>query len=156
MDITLELVVNSESRRVITDARSSLLDMLRESLGLTGTHGGCEQGACGACGVLLEGELVRSCLVLARAADGRSVTTIEGLGPPDRLHPLQQAFVDHHGLQCGFCSPGMILACLDLLARNPAPTEADVREALSGNLCRCTGYMGIIDAVMSMVAGARP
>lgn len=155
MKVAIELTVNSERRAATIEPRTSLLDMLRESLGFTGTHSGCEQGACGACSVLLDGRLVRSCLVLAVSAADLSVTTIEGVGSTDRLHPLQQAFADHEGLQCGWCTPGMVLASLDLLAGNPEPTEAEVREALSGNLCRCTGYSGIVEAVISTV-GERP
>jgi carbon-monoxide dehydrogenase small subunit len=146
----LGLEVNGEAVRVEVEARETLLDVIRDRLGLTGTHGGCEQGACGACTVLLDGEVVRSCLILGVAAAGHRVTTIEAIGRPGHLHPVQQAMSDHHGLQCGYCTPGMVLTAIDLLARNPAPDEADVREALAGNLCRCTGYSGIVAAVVSM------
>jgi carbon-monoxide dehydrogenase small subunit len=148
--IDMNLTVNGSARSVTTDARVSLLDFLRDGLGLTGTHAGCEQGACGACSVLLDGEVVRSCLVLAVSCEGRSVTTIEALGEPGNMHPLQQAMLEHHGLQCGFCTPGMVLSALDLLERSPHPTERQVREALSGNLCRCTGYSGIVAAVVEV------
>jgi aerobic-type carbon monoxide dehydrogenase small subunit (CoxS/CutS family) len=144
----LDLTVNGTARSVTADVRVSLLDFLREELGLTGTHAGCEQGACGACSVLLDGEVVRSCLVLAVSCEGRSVTTIEALGDPGHIHPLQQAMLEHDGLQCGFCTPAMVLSGLDLLTRHPEPTEREVREALSGNLCRCTGYSGIVAAVL--------
>jgi carbon-monoxide dehydrogenase small subunit len=127
-----------------------LLDFLRDELGLTGAHSGCEQGACGACSVLLDGEVVRSCLVLAASCEGHSVMTIEGLGGSEDLHPLQQAMLEHHGLQCGFCTPAMVLSALDLLRRNPSPNEREVRQALSGNLCRCTGYSGIVAAVLEV------
>ena len=146
--VDVGLRVNGQPRSAVTEARVSLLDFLRDDLGLTGTHAGCEQGACGACSVLVDGEVVRSCLVLAVACAGREVTTIEGLGSPDGLHPLQQAMVEHHGLQCGFCTPGMVLAAVDLLARDPDPDERRVRESLAGNICRCTGYAGIVAAVV--------
>jgi carbon-monoxide dehydrogenase small subunit len=148
--IDVNLTVNGTARSVTTDARVSLLDFLRDGLGLTGSHAGCEQGACGACSVLLDGQVVRSCLVLAASCEGRLVTTIEALGGPGNLHPLQQAMLEHHGLQCGFCTPGMVLSALDLLERSPHPTERQVREALSGNLCRCTGYSGIVAAVVEV------
>jgi carbon-monoxide dehydrogenase small subunit len=143
------LIVNGAEHHLAVEPRRLLADALREDLGLTGTHLGCEQGACGACTVLLDGRSVRSCLLFAVQADHREVTTIEGLsGPGEGLHPLQQAFADNHGLQCGFCTPGMVLAALDLLRRNPSPTAAEVREELSGNLCRCTGYSKIVAAVL--------
>jgi carbon-monoxide dehydrogenase small subunit len=148
------LEVNGAAVEVDVDGRDTLLDVVRHGLGLTGTHGGCEQGACGACSVLLDGEVVRSCLVLGVATAGRSVTTIEGVGAPGRLHPVQQAMADHHGLQCGFCTPGMVLAAIDLLAHVDAPDEAAVRQALAGNLCRCTGYSGIVAAVVAAGAEA--
>jgi aerobic carbon-monoxide dehydrogenase small subunit len=132
------------------DVRRSLGDFLREDLDLTGTHFGCEHGVCGACTVLLEGEAIRSCIMLAVQADTRSVKTIEGMARPDgSLHPIQQAFWDHKGQQCGFCTPGMVLATQDFLRRNPAPTREQVREAMSGNICRCTGYQFIVDSIMA-------
>ena len=144
------LIVNGAEHRLAVEPRRLLADALREDLGLTGTHLGCEQGVCGACTVLLDGRPVRSCLLFAVQADSREVTTIEGLSGPEGegLHPLQQAFTDNHGLQCGFCTPGMVLAALDLLRRNPSPTASEVREELSGNLCRCTGYSKIVAAVL--------
>ena len=136
--------------------RRLLADFLRDDCQLTGTHLGCEHGVCGACTVVLDGDPVRSCLVLAHQARGRRVTTIEALGTPEELHPLQEAFRDHHGLQCGFCTPGMVLTALDLLARIPDPTEADVRRELSGNLCRCTGYVKIVESVLAAAGRAEP
>ena len=131
-----------------------LVHFLRDTLGLTGTHVGCDTSNCGACTVLVDGESVKSCTLLAVQADGAEVTTIDGLSSsPDELHPLQEAFWEHHGLQCGYCTPGMIMAAADLLARNPNPSEEDVRHGLEGNLCRCTGYHNIVKAVMS-AAGA--
>jgi carbon-monoxide dehydrogenase small subunit len=145
--ITTQLAVNGEPRTLDVEARTTLLDGLR-GIGLTGAHAGCEHGACGACTVLLDGETVRSCLVLAGQCGGHEVTTIEGLGTPDALHPVMESFRRCHGLQCGFCTPGMVLTAVELLAANPSPTEAEVREALSGNICRCTGYAGIVAAVL--------
>ncbi len=146
----ISVTVNGEPRQATVAVRTSLADFLRHALALTGTHLGCEQGACGACTVIVDGEAVRSCLMLAVQADGAEVTTIEGLGGSNGngLHPLQESFREHHALQCGFCTPGMILAALDLIRRHPQPTEAVVREELSGNLCRCTGYEGIVEAVL--------
>ncbi|MCU1379816.1 MAG: aerobic-type carbon monoxide dehydrogenase, small subunit CoxS/CutS-like protein [Acidimicrobiales bacterium] len=145
--IETALSVNGERRILDVEPRTTLLDALR-GIGLTGTHAGCEHGACGACTVLLDGETVRSCLVLAGQCGGREVTTIEGLGTPDALHPVMESFRRCHGLQCGFCTPGMVLTAVELLDENPSPTEAEVREALSGNICRCTGYAGIVAAVL--------
>jgi carbon-monoxide dehydrogenase small subunit len=140
--------VNGETRAAVTAARTSLADFLREELGLTGTHLGCEHGVCGACTVLLDGEPVRSCIMLAAQASGHSVTTIEGAARPDgRLSPLQEAFRTAHALQCGYCTPGMILAGQALLDRNPRPGKDDIDEALGGNICRCTGYVQIREAV---------
>jgi carbon-monoxide dehydrogenase small subunit len=131
------------------EPRLLLVHFLRDALGLTGTHVGCDTSSCGACTVMLDGDSVKSCTVLAVQADGSEVTTIEGMGTEEQLHPLQQAFWQHHGLQCGYCTPGMIMASADLLARNPNPSEEEVREALAGNLCRCTGYHNIVKAVMA-------
>ncbi|GAC1375317.1 MAG: (2Fe-2S)-binding protein [Acidimicrobiales bacterium] len=142
----VELVVNGIATSVDVDGRTTLLAMVR-GLGLTGTHAGCEQGACGACTVLLDGATVHSCLVLAGQCGGREVTTIESLGTPAALHPVMEAFRKHHGLQCGFCTPGMVLAALEILTAEADPSEETIRAKLSGNLCRCTGYAGIVAAV---------
>jgi carbon-monoxide dehydrogenase small subunit len=142
-----ELVVNGEPRSLAVEARTLLVHALRDELELTGTHVGCDTSQCGACTVLLDGKAVKSCAMLALQAEGREVTTIEGLGADGELHPLQRAFVEHHGLQCGFCTPGMILTAADLLARDPDPDETTIRHALRGNLCRCTGYQPIVEAV---------
>jgi carbon-monoxide dehydrogenase small subunit len=148
--IDIHLTVNGEPRNGRCEARKLLVDFLREDLGLTGTHAGCEHGICGACTILFNGEAARSCTTLAVQADGAEILTIEGLAASDgTLHPLQQAFKACHGLQCGFCTPGMLMLSLDLLRHDPAPTEEAVREALSGAICRCTGYQGIVDAVLA-------
>ena len=144
---TVRLTVNGAAVEREVEPRRLLADFLREDLGLTGTHVGCEHGVCGACTVLLDGDSARSCLTLAVQADGAEVETVEGLGTVDALHPLQRAFREHHALQCGFCTPGMLMAALDLLRKHPSPTEREVREGLSGNLCRCTGYEHIVRAV---------
>jgi carbon-monoxide dehydrogenase small subunit len=147
MDVSL--TVNGRATSAAAEARTTLADFLRETLGLTGTHLGCEHGVCGACTVLLDGRSVRSCLMFAVQAHGHEVTTVEGLAGQDGdLHPLQQAFHDRHALQCGFCTPGFLLSALELLEANPLPTEDEVRSWLSGNLCRCTGYQNIVDAVL--------
>ncbi|MBI2528085.1 MAG: (2Fe-2S)-binding protein [Candidatus Rokubacteria bacterium] len=143
----VSVTVNGEPRTAQVPARMSLADCLREEWGLTGCHVGCEQGACGACTVLLDGRPVRSCLMLAVQASGAQVTTIEGLADGERLHPVQEAFWECHGLQCGFCTPGMVLTVVHLLEQVPAPTETQIRRALSGNLCMCTGYQNIVRAV---------
>ncbi len=140
--------VNGETREREVEPRLLLSDFLRHELGLTGTHVGCEHGVCGACTVLLDGEPVRSCLLLAVQADGREIGTVEGLAPgPDDLHPLQRAFHEAHGLQCGFCTAGILMTLVPFLEENPDPSEAEIRHAISGNLCRCTGYQHIVDAV---------
>jgi carbon-monoxide dehydrogenase small subunit len=145
----VSVTVNGVRREAEVPVRLTLADFLRDRLELTGTHVGCEHGVCGACTVLLDGRSVRSCLLLAVQTNGRSVTTIEGLASAGgALHPLQQAFREHHGLQCGFCTPGMLMTLTEFLADNKSPTEAEVREAISGNLCRCTGYQGIVDAAL--------
>ena len=142
------LSVNGAARRGRVEPRLLLSDFLRHELGLTGTHVGCEHGVCGACTVLIDGEAVRSCLVFAVQADGAEVTTVEGLASSDgALHPLQEAFRDAHGLQCGFCTPGILMSMVPFLRDNPSPDEPEIREALSGNLCRCTGYQNIVEAV---------
>jgi carbon-monoxide dehydrogenase small subunit len=147
-EVEVEIRVNGEARRATIAPRLTLADHLRERCGLTGTHVGCEHGVCGACTVLLDGAAVRSCLVFAVQADGRDVTTVEGLAAPDGgLSTVQAAFRDHHGLQCGFCTPGFVVSVTAFLRDNPDPTDNEIREALSGNLCRCTGYQGIIAAV---------
>ncbi|MDH5288694.1 MAG: (2Fe-2S)-binding protein [Acidimicrobiia bacterium] len=146
MAVTLN--VNGRRRAAACEPRHTLADVLREQLGLTGTHLGCEQGVCGACTVLLDGEPVRSCLTFAVQVEGTVITTIEGLAAPDgTLHPVQDAFSRCHGLQCGYCTPGFVLTAVHLLTTDPAPPRPAIREALSGNLCRCTGYVGIVDAV---------
>jgi carbon-monoxide dehydrogenase small subunit len=145
----VSVTVNGVRRAAEVPVRLTLADFLRDRLELTGTHVGCEHGVCGACTVLLDGRSVRSCLLLAVQANGRSVTTIEGLASADgALHPLQQAFREHHGLQCGFCTPGMLTTLVEFLRDNPEPTAEEVRVAISGNLCRCTGYQGIVDAAL--------
>ena len=142
----VNFTVNGRPEQVDVEPRRTLADGLRDDLDLTGTHLGCEQGVCGACTVLLDGEPVRSCLMLAVQANGYSLTTVEGLAG-DELHPLQQAFADCHGLQCGFCTPGFLISALHLLTENPDPSREEIRAGLSGNICRCTGYVGIVDAV---------
>jgi aerobic-type carbon monoxide dehydrogenase small subunit (CoxS/CutS family) len=143
----IEVVVNGRLRVCETAGRTSLADLLRDDLNLTGTHLGCEHGVCGCCTVLLDGEPVRSCIILAAQADGHNVTTIEGVGQPGGLSPVQEAFCQAHALQCGYCTPGMVLAVHALLAANPAPTRDDIDDALGGNICRCTGYVQIREAV---------
>ena len=147
--------VNGRREQIDVEPRRTLADALRDDLGLTGTHLGCEQGVCGACTVLLDGEPVRSCLMLAVQADGRLLTTVEGLARDGELHPLQQAFAGCHGLQCGFCTPGFLISALHLLTENPDPTREDIRAGLSGNICRCTGYAGIVDAVREAAAAMK-
>ena len=146
MQITFN--VNNKSRTVDVFPMSRLLDVLREQLHLTGTKEGCGEGECGACTVVLDGQIVNSCLVPVAQVNGSSITTIEGVAQQDQLHVVQQAFIDHGGAQCGICTPGMVLAAVDLLNRNPAPSEAEIRNGLAGNLCRCTGYMKIFESVV--------
>ena len=147
--VPITVTVNGQRHVGEVEPRQLLVHFLRESLGLTGTHVGCDTSNCGACTVHLNGDAVKSCTVLAVQADGSEVTTIEGIGSEGNLHPVQEAFWEHHGLQCGYCTPGMIMAGADLIAKNPDPSEAEVREALAGNLCRCTGYHNIVKAVLS-------
>ncbi|HEX7127532.1 MAG TPA: (2Fe-2S)-binding protein [Thermodesulfobacteriota bacterium] len=152
MKVPVSVTVNGATHAVEVEPRLLLVHFLRETLGLTGTNVGCDTSQCGSCTVLIDGEAVKSCTVLAVQADGRQVTTIEGLAQNGKLHPLQEAFWEKHGLQCGFCTPGMIMTAVDLLARNPNPTEAEVRHGLEGNLCRCTGYQNIVAAVQHAAA----
>jgi carbon-monoxide dehydrogenase small subunit len=149
MVFDIRILVNGDWRTASVEPQATLLDLLRDEWHLTGTKRGCDEGDCGACTVLLDGKPVNSCLVLAVRANGRQVTTIEGLGDEDHLHPLQEAFIQHGALQCGFCGGGMLMSAKALLDANPSPTEADIRQALAGNLCRCTGYTKIVDAVLS-------
>jgi aerobic carbon-monoxide dehydrogenase small subunit len=144
---TIKLSVNGKSVEREVEPQRLLVDFLRDALDLTGTHVGCDTSQCGACLVLVDGRAVKSCTMLAVQADGRSVTTIEGMADGGTLHPIQQAFVDCHGLQCGFCTPGMVIGAASLLARTPQPTDEEIRHALEGNLCRCTGYVNIVAAV---------
>jgi carbon-monoxide dehydrogenase small subunit len=145
----ISFTVNGVQYAVEAEPRKLLADLLREDLGLTGTHIGCEQGVCGACTVLVDGRTARSCLMFAVQADGANITTVEGIAAGDALHPLQTAFSQHHALQCGFCTPGLLITSLELLERTPHPTADEVRVALSGNLCRCTGYQNIVAAVLA-------
>jgi carbon-monoxide dehydrogenase small subunit len=153
MNQPIAVTVNGQTYQASVEARLLLSDFLRDTLGLTGTHVGCEHGVCGACTVLYDGEPVRSCLMFAAQANGHEITTVEGLAPAaDRLHPLQEAMHAAHGLQCGYCTPGILMTLVAFLRDNPAPDEAQIRATLSGNLCRCTGYQHIVDAVMRSVA----
>lgn len=145
--VPIALTVNGLRHEIPVEPRWLLIDVLRDTLGLTGTHVGCEHGVCGTCTVVVNGETARSCLMLAVSADGAEIMTVEGLGQGDGLHPLQEAFRAAQGLQCGFCTPGMLMLAWELLRQNPAPSEAEIREAISANLCRCTGYQGIVEAV---------
>ena len=153
--IRISLTVNGEGRDGAAEARKTLADFLREDLGLTGTHLGCEHGVCGACTVLLDGEPVRSCLMLAVQARGASITTIEGIAVDGDMNALQESLRDEHSFQCGFCTPGFVMQMTALLAENPTPTEAEVRESLSGNICRCTGYETIINGVLAAAGVGR-
>jgi len=149
---TLELVVNGDPRSLEVEGRTLLVHSLRDGLDLTGAHIGCDTSQCGACTVLVDGRAVKSCTVLALQADGAEITTIEGLAAGGEMHPLQRSFVEHHGLQCGFCTPGLILTAADLLARDPDPTDETIRHSLRGNLCRCTGYQPVVESIRA--AGA--
>jgi aerobic carbon-monoxide dehydrogenase small subunit len=153
--IAIELTINGRRFSATVEARRTLADFIREDAGLTGTHLGCEHGACGACTVRIDGSLARSCLTLAAQANGAAIRTVEGLANGDTLHPVQAAFKRHHALQCGFCTPGFLIAAVALLEENPNPSEHEVREWLNGNICRCTGYQFIIDAVLSAAAEMR-
>jgi len=146
-DHTIDLTVNGTTHSIDVEARMTLADALREECGLTGTHLGCEHGVCGACTVLMDGQPVRACLVFAVQCEGVEISTVEGLARDGQLHPLQQAFWDHHGLQCGFCTPGFLMLAVGALAENPDPSDEEMIEILSSNLCRCTGYQNIVKAV---------
>ena len=145
---TITLIINGQTEELLVPSNMTLLHVLRDQLGLTGTKNGCEAGECGACTILVDGEPVNSCLALAVELDGREITTIEGLSSNGKLTPLQQAFADLNAVQCGYCTPGMLMAATALLKRNPKPTQEDIQKAMVGNLCRCTGYQRIIDAIM--------
>jgi len=151
----ITLTINGRDHVVRVEPRRTLADTIRDDCGQTGTHIGCEHGVCGACTVILDGDPVRSCLMFAVQAAGKEIRTVEGLANGDELHPLQRAFIEHHGLQCGFCTPGMVMSAVDLLQTNPNPSESDVREWLEGNICRCTGYHNIVKAILS-AAGQVP
>jgi carbon-monoxide dehydrogenase small subunit len=151
----ITLTVNGERRELDVEPRRLLVQAIREDLDLTGTHVGCDTSQCGACTVLVDGHAIKSCAMLAVQADGASIMTIEGLTPAEGLHPVQAAFREEHGLQCGFCTPGMIMTTVDLLAANPDPTEAEIRHGLEGNLCRCTGYQNIVAAIRTAAASMR-
>jgi carbon-monoxide dehydrogenase small subunit len=150
---TITLTVNGAKEHLDVPSNMTLLQMLRERLALTGTKNGCEAGECGACTVLLDGEPVNSCMMLAVEADGREIITVEGLAPEGDLSPLQAAFVEHNAVQCGFCTPGMLISATALLERNPTPTDAEIKQAIVGNLCRCTGYVRIVDAIQAAAKG---
>ncbi len=150
--MNISMRVNGEPQQHDVEARTLLVHYIRDEVGLTGTNIGCDTSSCGACTLLVDGESVKSCTMLAVQADGADITTIEGLADGDRLHPMQEAFREHHGLQCGYCTPGMVMAAVSLLEEHPHPNEAEVREGLEGNLCRCTGYHNIVQAVLA--AGA--
>jgi len=153
---TISLTVNGKHYAASVESRLLLSDFLRNELGLTGTHVGCEHGVCGACTILFDGDAIRSCLTFAVQADGHQLTTVEGLAPDTQhLHPIQQAFWDHHGLQCGFCTPGFLLTLVPFLEEGPNPTEEEVRQAISGNLCRCTGYQSIVESALAAAAQLR-
>ncbi len=160
MKVPVNVTVNGTPRAAEVEPRTLLVYFLRDTLGMTGTHIGCQTGQCGACTVLLDGEAVKSCMVLAVQAEGHEITSIEGLAPAGTLHPVQQAFWEEHGLQCGYCTPGMVLAAHALLQENPDPDDAAVRHALEGNLCRCTGYQNVVASVRAAAAklasGAQP
>ena len=145
--IDIALTVNDKHYQRSVEPRMLLSDFLRHELGLTGTHVGCEHGVCGACSVLFDGQPVRSCLMFAVQADGHEIVSIEGLGTPEDMHPIQQSFMEAHGLQCGFCTPGFIMTLVPFLEENPHPDEEEIRQVISGNICRCTGYQHIVDAV---------
>ena len=152
---SVTLTINGQQVTADVEGRTLLVKLLREQLGMTGTHVGCDTTQCGACTVLFNGDAVKSCTILALQADGGEVVTIEGVGTDEKLHPVQEAFREHHGLQCGFCTPGMVMRAIDLLAKHPKPTEEEIRHEMEGNLCRCTGYHNIVAAVQA-AAGLTP
>ena len=156
MKRAVTLNVNGSSHTILAEPRTLLVHALRDDLNLTGTHVGCDTSQCGACTVLIDGRAVKSCTVLAVQAEGREVTTIEGIGTVEHLHPLQQAFWDKHGLQCGFCTPGMIMSAIDLLSSNPDPTDEQIRHGIEGNMCRCTGCRSLSEPMPSIVVTSRP
>ena len=149
------LAINGESHTVQVEPRTLLTQVLRDDLDLTGTHIGCDTSQCGACTVLIDGHAVKSCTVLAVQAEGAAITTIEGIGTPTNLHPIQEAFWNHHGLQCGFCTPGMIMTAIDLLGSNPNPSDREIRDGLEGNFCRCTGYQNIVVSITAAASTMR-
>ncbi|WP_416350544.1 (2Fe-2S)-binding protein [Polynucleobacter sp. AP-Sanab-80-C2] len=151
-DHLIKLTLNGMTREASCDSRTTLLDFIRHDLGATGTHSGCEHGVCGACTVEVNGQIVRSCLMFACQAEGTTIKTVEGIANNEGMSDLQIAFRKHHALQCGFCTPGFLMSAEDLLRKNPRPTEQEVREGLSGNLCRCTGYVGIVEAVLEVAS----
>lgn len=155
MKSILRMTVNGRNAELLVDSRAVLAEVLRDDLRLTGTHIGCGTGSCGACTVLINGETAKSCCVLAVDATGQDVTTIEGIAEGTALHPVQEAFATHQGLQCGYCTPGMILSSLQLLRENPSPSESEIRHAIAGNLCRCTGYHFIVESVLAAAAKMR-
>ncbi len=155
MTVSVSLTVNGEAVSADVESRTLLVQMLRENLGLTGTHVGCDTSQCGACVVHVNGDSVKACTLLAVQAEGADIKTIEGVADGDTLHPMQQAFHENHGLQCGFCTPGMIMSALDLVKNNPAPSEKEIREWLEGNLCRCTGYHNIVKSIDAGAAAMR-
>ena len=155
MPESVELVVNGEPRSLEVEPRTLLIHALRDELGLTGAHVGCDTSQCGACTVLFDGRAVKSCTLLALQADGAELQTIEGLASDGELHPIQRAFVEHHGLQCGFCTPGMILTAADLLSRDPDPDEETIRRSIRGNFCRCTGYQSIVESIQAAGSALR-
>ncbi len=145
--VHIHLTVNGQPYEALVEPRTTLVDLLRGQLGLTGTHVGCEHGVCGACTILWNGKAVRSCIMLAVQADGADIMTVEGLAQDGQLHPIQQAFMEEHGLQCGFCTPGFLISVYEMLQRNPNPTDAEIKETLGGHICRCTGYQSILKSV---------
>lgn len=153
--LAISLTINGQRFEGTVSPRKLLSDFLREDVGLTGVHVCCEQGICGTCTILVDGQTARACLMLAVQADGADILTVEGLAQHGTLHPLQQAFWDHHGLQCGYCTPGMLITAYELLIHNPAPSEAKVREAIAGNLCRCTGYVHIVTSILAAAQAMR-
>ena len=155
MKHSIRLTVNGEAQEILVEPFMSLLDSLRDELQLTGTKKGCDEGDCGACTVILDGKTVTSCLVLAMDANGRDVVTVEGLGHGEELHPVQQAFVEHGGVQCGFCTPGLIMSAVGFLRENTSPTEEEVRYAIAGNLCRCTGYSKVVESILAAAQAIR-